>query len=177
MAKCTTLNAVEECLSNVSDYDFSVLKVDNRIFSAILRTFIGEFKAKWEDMLKLHASAAPSTAALEATPATNDFVEGYFGYMATLGAKLGPNIHPMRLCSLATFAYNREVLLLSIASLDRKTLSSTLSQVRNNPEWVSHKEVCRRVHKTLTCTKNEGVMMDELTAGDTVTLFRQVFGP
>lgn len=166
------INSLKKCFS---ERNFGILVPGKKgLFGKTWRIFVTALKEKWEYMLSLHASTLPSTAELSATPATNDFVEGFFGYMATLGAKLGPSTHPLRLASLATFAYNQHAMMVLC---DNPTPSQDLlTKVRKELEWQSHKEISLRVHKTIVCTRRENEMKINHSADATKTRFREVFG-
>lgn len=91
-----------------------ILQGEKTLFKTTWKLFVKALQTKWGDMIDLHSSLLVNATkeALQATPCTNDFLEGYFGYVATLGSRLGPGVHPQRLVSLATFGYNRRTLLL-----------------------------------------------------------------
>ncbi len=172
MKCCKDIAAVQKCFPS-RDFTTLIDVCDKRSFTKTWRKFVDVLESKWIYMLSLHADPKTSTAALNATPATNDFVEGFFGFVATLGAKLGPTVHPLRLTSLATFAYNRRTLLELCPELQLD--AGVLTELRSGLKWESQKEICFRVHKNVTCARREGELMKR-SAEETTEVFKKVFG-
>lgn len=157
--------------------EFIIREKKRALFKRLFEGFSKGLYGKWLFMLSLHQlpeKDGPSTAALDATPSTNDAVEGFIGYIATLGAKLGSACHPQRLTSLAMFAYNRNVLLQLCDTI--VFTDSDYKAARKCCTWEDYKSLCLRVHKTMSIVSEERRREVEMNAEASRTVYKTTFG-
>ncbi len=87
--------------------DFTILVIGEQpLFRKTWKAFITTLKAKWEYMLNLHAAFHHLVQSSCLRPWQR--MTSLKGSLATLGAKLGPNTHPLCLASLP---YNRNTMM------------------------------------------------------------------